>query len=169
MGVHREREPQGSHTTGPAVAVPIPIFDTGRARRARAQALARQAEQRAYALDLSGRSAARAAAERLREARARAEYLRDVVVPRRRRILALVQLETNAMLRGVFDLLRARQDYDAATSEQVLALRDYWIARTGLEATLAGVHGFSVRPEAASSKASWFLQPRETQHAKESE
>src|SRR6185436_6270132 len=78
-GAHQEREPQGQRTTGPAFELPIPIFDTGRARRARVQAMIRQAEQRLHALDLACRSAARAAAERLREARARAEYLRDVV------------------------------------------------------------------------------------------
>ena len=151
-GVHHEREPEGLRTTGPAVAVPIPIFDTGRARRERVLATIRQAEQRVFALDLAGRSAVRAAAERLGEARARAEYLRDVVVPRRQRILSLVQLENNAMLRGVFELIRARQDYDQAGREQVLALRDYWIARTELEATLSGVRGFSVRPETATAQ-----------------
>ncbi|HVT60697.1 MAG TPA: TolC family protein [Thermoanaerobaculia bacterium] len=146
VGVHQDRETDGKWTAGPGVALPIPIFDTGRARRARALALIRQAEQRLYALDLAGRSAARTAAERLREARARAEYLHDTVVPRRQRILSLLQLENNAMLRGIFDLIRARQNYDDATREQVLALRDYWVARTDLQAALTGVRGFSVRP-----------------------
>ena len=33
LGVHREREPEGKSTTGPAVAIPIPIFDRGLAER----------------------------------------------------------------------------------------------------------------------------------------
>ncbi len=47
------------------------------------------------------------------------------------RILQLTQLEYNAMLRGPFDLIRARQELAGAEREQVLATRDYWLARTG--------------------------------------
>jgi cobalt-zinc-cadmium efflux system outer membrane protein len=146
-GVHREREPEGEATTGPAVTVPIPIFDTGRAARTRAAAMLRRAEQRLHALTLTARSEARAARERLLEARARADYLRTVVVPRRERIVLLTQLEYNAMQRGVFDLVRARQDLADARREEVFARRDYWLARTELDAVLQGVAGFSVRPE----------------------
>jgi cobalt-zinc-cadmium efflux system outer membrane protein len=105
------------------------------------------AEQRLHALTVNARSEARAARERLLEARARAEYLRTVVVPRRQRILNLTQLEYNSMLRGPFDLLRARQELSNALREQVMAVRDYWLARTGLDAAMSGVAGFSVRPE----------------------
>ncbi|HEV8238336.1 MAG TPA: TolC family protein [Thermoanaerobaculia bacterium] len=153
-GVHHEREPQGERTTGPALELPIPIFDSGRARRERALAVVRQAEQRVHAIDLAGRSAARTAAERLREARARAEYLRDVVVPRRQRILELTQLETNAMLRGVFDLFRARQDLDEARREEVLARRDYWVAKSELQSALLGVKGFEPQGGATTMKES---------------
>lgn len=147
VGVHREREPEGETTTGPAAAVPIPIFDRGLAGRTRAVALLRRAEQRLYALTVAARSEARTARERLLEARARAEYLRDVVVPRRERILHLTQLEYNTMLRGPFELIRARQELADAHREQVLAIRDYWLARTELETAMSGVTGFSIRPE----------------------
>ena len=146
-GVHREREPDGKRTTGPAATVPIPLFDRGLAGRTRAVATLRRAEQRLHARTVTARSEARTARERLLEARARADYLRAVVVPRRQRILALTQLEYNAMLRGPFDLLRARQDLADAEREQLLAIRDYWLARTELEAALSGVTGFSARPE----------------------
>jgi cobalt-zinc-cadmium efflux system outer membrane protein len=146
-GVHREREPEGERTTGPAVTLPIPLFDRGLAGRTRAVARLRMAEQRLNALTVTARSAARAARERLVEARARADYLRTVVVPRRQRILDLTQLEYNAMLRGAFDLIRARQGLADAEREQVLANRDYWLARTELEAVMSGVTGFSARPE----------------------
>ena len=146
-GVHREREPDGKRTTGPAATVPIPLFDRGLAGRTRAVATLRRAEQRLHALTVTARSEARTARERLLEARARTEYLRAVVVPRRQRILSLTRLEYNAMLRGPFDLLRARQDLADAEREQLLAIRDYWLARTELEAALSGVTGFSARPE----------------------
>ncbi|MES1241086.1 MAG: TolC family protein [Acidobacteriota bacterium] len=147
LGVHHEQEPEGEATTGPALALPIPIFDRGMAGRTRAAATLRQAEQRLHALTVTARSEARAAMERLVEAKARAEYLRDVVVPRRQRILQLTQLEYNAMLLGIYDLIRARQGLADALREQVTAVRDYWLARTGLETAMSGVTGFSVRAE----------------------
>jgi cobalt-zinc-cadmium efflux system outer membrane protein len=144
-GVHWDRESGGEHSRGPTGAIPIPLFDRGLAARARALARLRVAEQRLHALGVTARAEARAARERLLAARARAEYLSGVVVPRRQRILQLTLLEHNAMLRGVFDVVRARQGLAAAERERVLALRDYWLARTEMEAALAGVSGFSVR------------------------
>jgi outer membrane protein, heavy metal efflux system len=143
LGAKHERESDGARTTGPSVAVPIPIFDRGMAGRTRAAASLRMAEQRLHALNVNARSEGRAARERLLEARARADYLRTVVVPRRQRILYLTQLEYNAMLRGAFDLIRARQELSDALLEQVLATRDYWLARTELDAAMSGVLGFS--------------------------
>ena len=147
IGAVHESEAEGEDTTGPSLSLPIPIFDRGMAGRTRAAASLRQAEQRLHALTVTARSEARAARERLVEAKARAEYLRDVVVPRRQRILQLTQLEYNAMLIGIYDLIRARQGLADALREQVMAVRDYWIARTGLETAMSGATGFSVRAE----------------------
>ncbi|HYN21747.1 MAG TPA: TolC family protein, partial [Thermoanaerobaculia bacterium] len=127
LGVHREREPDRTRTTGPAVTIPIPLFDRGLAGRTRAVAKLRTAEQRLHALTVAARSELRAASERLAEARARADYLRTVALPRRQRILQLTQLEYNAMQRGPFDLIRVRQGLADAEREQVLAIRDYWL------------------------------------------
>ncbi len=147
VGVHREREPEGKKTTGPSASIPIPIFDRGKAQQARARAMLRQAQQRLAALTTSARSEARGAQERLLEARARATYLREVVIPRRARILGLTQLEYNAMLRGVFQLIDARQNLARAQREEVMANRDYWIARTELRTALLGVGRFRIGPE----------------------
>jgi outer membrane protein, heavy metal efflux system len=148
IGGHFEREPDGTRTMGPAIEVPIPVFDRGAAQKTRARAMMRQAQQRLAALTATARSEARAARERLLEARARAAYLREVVIPRRDRILKLTQLEYNAMLRGVFQLIEARQNLASAQREEILATRDYWVARTELESALLGVSQFSVRREA---------------------
>lgn len=169
LGVHHEREPEGDATTGPAVAIPIPIFDRGMAGRTRAAANLRMAEQRLHALTVSARSEARAARERLLEARARADYLRTVIIPRRQRILQLTQLEYNAMLRGVFELIRARQGLSDALREQVLATRDYWLARTELEAAMSGVLGFSARPERPELTRMDLFEPSPQQESKEDE
>ena len=149
IGVHHEREPEGASTTGPEIEVPIPIFNRGAAEKVRAKALLRQAQQRLLAATVSARAEARSALERHREAQARLAYLREVVIPRRERILRLAQLEYNAMLRGVFELIAARQELALARREEVLAARDYWVARTELDLALKGVSGFSVRRAAA--------------------
>ena len=169
LGAHHEREPEGKKTTGPALTVPIPLFDRGLAGRTRAAANLRMAEQRLHALTVNARSEARAARERLLEARARADYLRTVVVPRRQRILYLAQLEYNAMLRGAFDLIRARQDLSGALHEQVMAVRDYWLARTELDAAVSGVLGFSARPERPQLRRMDLFEPSPQQMSKENE
>jgi cobalt-zinc-cadmium efflux system outer membrane protein len=169
LGVHHEREPAGEGTTGPALALPIPIFDRGLAGKTRAAASLRRAEQRLHALTVTARSEVRAARERLLEARARADYLRTVVVPRRQRILDLTQLEYNAMLLGVFDLIRARQGLADALREQVMAVRDYWLARTDLETAMSGVTGFSVRPERPEPSRMDLFEPSPQQESKENE
>ncbi len=163
LGIHHDREEDGQTSTGPGLTFPIPLFDRGLAGKTRAAANLRMAEQRLYALTTTAGAEARAARERLLEARARAGYLRDVVVPRRQRILALTQLEYNAMLRGVFDLIRARQGLSDARREQVMAVRDYWLARTGLDAAMAGVTGFSARPEPPRIPGMNLLDPSSPQ------
>jgi cobalt-zinc-cadmium efflux system outer membrane protein len=156
VGVHQSREPDGVRTTGPSLALPIPIFDRGVAARARAVGMARQAEQRLAALTVTARSEVRAARERVLEARARTQYVRDVIVPRRKRILYLTQLEYNAMLRGVFQLIQARQNLAQAEREYVLAQRDYWLARTELDTAMSGAARFSARNEGPRAARSSF-------------
>ena len=169
LGVHLEREPDGKETTGPSVEVSIPVFNRGKAQKERARAMLRQAEQRLAALTAMARSEARAARENLLEARARATYLREVVIPRRDRILKLTQLEYNAMLTGVFQLLQARQNLAHAQREEVIASRDYWVARTGLDAALLGVSQFSVRREGSGPRRPDLFPPLEQERMKESE
>jgi len=169
VGVHLEREPEGKKTTGPAATIPIPIFDRGAAAKARARAMLRQAQQRLAAMTVAARSEGRAAQERLLEARSRMNYLREVVIPRRERILRLTQLEYNAMLRGVFSLIDARKSLDDARREEVIATRDYWVARTELDTALLGVGRFSIRPEPTEARRLDFFAPMSQQETKTNE
>lgn len=137
--VHHEREPDGTRTTGPGIEFPIPIFNRGAAARARAEARLRRAEQQLAEATATAASQARAARERLVAARARVEYYRDVLLPRRRRIVELTQLEHNAMLVGIYQLLQARQNEAQARREYVEAQRDYWVARSEFDRALNGV------------------------------
>ena len=166
VGVHHDRDLDRTRTTGPAVSIPIPIFNRGAVARRRAEATLRQDQQRLEALLIGARSEVRSAHERLIEARSRAVYLRDVVVPRRQRIVSLTQLETNSMHRGVFELIQTRQNLASAERDLVMAQRDYWIARTGLDRALDGSARFSVRPERPSLTRSDFEMPRNLPPAK---
>jgi cobalt-zinc-cadmium efflux system outer membrane protein len=141
VDVHYEREPSGEHTVGPGIELPIPIFNTGRAARTRAEAQFLRARATLTALETEASSQLRAARATLTEARARVEYYRDVLLPRRRRIVELTKLEHNAMLVGIFQLLQARQNEAQAQSDSVEAQRDYWSARTDLDRALQGIAG----------------------------
>jgi outer membrane protein, heavy metal efflux system len=139
LDVHYEREPDGARTAGPGIELPIPIFNTGRAARTRAEAGFLRARHALAALESETASQLRAARATLAEARARVEYYRDVVVPRRARIVELTKLEHNAMLVGVFQLLQARQNELQARRDSIDAQREYWSARTDLDRALQGV------------------------------
>ena len=139
IDVHYEREPSGEHTIGPGIELPIPIFDTGRAARSRAEAQYLRAQQSLLALERESSSQLRTASAMLAEARARVEYYRDVILPRRRRITELTKLEHNAMLVGIFQLLQARQNEAQAHSDFIEAQREYWSARTDLDRALQGI------------------------------
>ena len=84
------------------------------------------------------RSEVRAARDRLTAARQLVAYYRDVVLPRRKRIVEQTQREYNFMLVGVFQLLQAKQDEINAQREFLEAQRDYWIVRTELDHALGG-------------------------------
>ena len=139
LDVHYEREPEGKRTAGPGIELPIPIFNTGRAARTRAEAEFLRARHALNALETEMSSQLRAARASVAAARARVEYYRDVIVPRRQRIVELTKLEHNAMLVGIFQLLQARQNEMQARRDFIEAQRDYWSARTNLDRALQGI------------------------------
>ncbi len=153
---HLQRDASGAKTFGPGIEVPIPIFNTGAPARSRAEAEYLQARFALAALLSESASHLRAARAAVAEARARVEYYRDVVVPRRQRIVALTKLEHNAMVTGVFQLLQATQNEAQARRESIEAQRDYLIARNDLDRVLNGVGSDPLSPLATGS----FSGPR---------
>ena len=137
--VHYQRDASGAKTVGPGIEFPIPIFNTGAAARSRAEAEYLRARHTLNALLAESSSQLRAARSTVAEARARVEYYRDVIVPRRQRIVRLTTLEHNAMLVGVFQLLQAKQNEAQAQREFIDAQRDYWAARNDLDRALNGI------------------------------
>jgi cobalt-zinc-cadmium efflux system outer membrane protein len=139
--VHFQRDANGAGTAGPGIEVPVPIFNTGTAARSRAEGEYLRARHTLNALLSESSSQLRAASAIVTEARARVESYRDVVIPRRQRIVALTILEHNGMLAGAFQLLRAKQGELEARRDSIDAQRDYWAARNDLERVLNGVAG----------------------------
>jgi cobalt-zinc-cadmium efflux system outer membrane protein len=139
VDVHYQRDAAGARTVGPGIEIPIPLFNNGAAARTRAEAEYVRAAQTLNAMLGESASQLRSANAGVQEARARALYYRDVLLPRRRRIVELTKLEHNAMLVGVYQLLQARQDEAQAARDYLDAQRDYWTARNDLDAALNGV------------------------------
>ena len=156
VGAEFLREPDGSFV-GPNASLTLPIFDQKQAVIAKLEAELRQSQARLGALAVDGRSEVREARARVAFARAVAEHYRTVVIPRRERIVWLTQQEYNAMLKGVYQLLNAKQNEVSAYREYIEAVRDYWIARSDLDRAaggrLAGPGGAQVAPTPASSPA----------------
>jgi cobalt-zinc-cadmium efflux system outer membrane protein len=138
VGASAEKESDEVWGIGPSVSVPIPIFDQGQARVARASAELRRAQHEYYALAVRIRATARALVERVRGAGERAAYVRDIVLPLHERIVSEAQLQYNAMQIGVFQLLRDRQEQIEAGVEYVEVLREYWTARADLLHLMSG-------------------------------
>lgn len=137
--VHYQRDASGAKTVGPGIEVPVPIFNTGAAARSRAEAEYLRARHTLNALLAESSSQLRAARATVAEARARVEYYRDVIVPRRQRIVELTKLEHNAMLVGVFQLLQSKQNEAQARRDFIDAQLDYWTARNSLDRALNGI------------------------------
>lgn len=137
-GLEAEGEDPGTWEVGPALALPIPLFDQGQAASARAKARMRELWNDYTQQAVQVRSAARRARYRLLAARQRAIHYRDVVLPLRRRILRQTHLRYNAMFLGVFQLLQAKQLEVAARRRYIDELANYWIARVELETLLQG-------------------------------
>ena len=137
LGAAGERR-DGRWEVGPLVEFPIPLFDQGQARLGRALAELRRTQQEYYALGVRIRATARALRERVQDAQDRALYYRDILLPLRERIVSETQLQYNAMQRGVFDLLRAREQQIQTAVAYIDTLRDYWLARADLGLLLSG-------------------------------
>lgn len=124
--------------SGPTLTLPIPFFDHGQARIARAKAELERARELHYALAVRLRIAVRIARDRVEGHRDRALHYRRVMLPVRDLVVQETRLQYNAMQLGPLDLLRAKEQQIDAATRYVDALRDYWMARADLGLILAG-------------------------------
>lgn len=138
VGVNTEKDVTGERVTGPELALQLPIFDTGKASIARLQAEHRRAQRLLEALAVNARSEVREERDRMLAARDLASYYGRVLLPQRQRILSLTLQHYNAMFKGAYDLLLAKQAEVETEKAYLDAWRGYWIARARLERALGG-------------------------------
>jgi outer membrane protein, heavy metal efflux system len=137
---YKLKESQGPDNwwAGPMVSVEVPIFDQNQGRRAAARMEIRRRWEEIGGLATDIRAAARLAAYRLEYTRKRAQFFNEVLVPVRHQIVLQTHLQYNAMFKGVFDLVAAKQMEINTSREYIENLRHYWIARTQAEQLLMG-------------------------------
>jgi outer membrane protein TolC len=116
--------------------LPLPIFDWGSARHARAEAIYLQSAVRVRNVAVQARSEAREAWHGWRTAWDLARHYREEVVPLRRFISDETLLRYNGMLSSVWDLLAEVRNQSLAVNQALEAQRDFWLADADLQLTL---------------------------------
>ncbi len=132
--------------------LPLPIFDWGTARNARAQALYMQSATRVRDVAVKARSEAREAYHGWRTTYDLARHYRDEVVPLRKAISDEVLLRYNGMLASVWDLLGDMRQQVMSVNNAIEAQRDFWLADADLQMTLTGTSpGTLARPRSGTA------------------
>ena len=118
--------------------LPIPLFDWGQARGARAEALYLQAAARLRATAVQAASEAREADAARRSAWQVARRYQREVLPLRRQVNDEMVLRYNAMSASVWELLAETRASSLAVHAAMQAQRDYWLADTDLQLAISG-------------------------------
>ncbi len=116
--------------------LPLPIFDWGSARNARAEAIYLQSAVRVRNVAVQARSEAREAYFGWRTAYDLARHYREEVVPLRRFIGEEMLLRYNGMLSSAWDLLGEIRQQSLSVNQALEAQRDFWLADADLQLTL---------------------------------
>ena len=138
LGLRNNRSNQQPTQRGWEIGFELPLFDGGGARLARAEALYRQALDRAAETAINARSEVRQAYTGYRSAYDIARHHRDEIVPLRQRIADENLQRYNGMLIGVFELLADARVQIASVNNAIEALRDFWLAQADLDLALIG-------------------------------
>ncbi len=138
IGAEVGRLRSGHVSVGPSATIEIPLFDQRQAVIARLEAMERAAASTERAVAIDVRADVNATRHRLVAARRTVEFYRDTILPTRRNVSRLAQVQYDGMLLGVYQLLQVRQQEVGAMTEYLDALRGYWTARSDLEHAIGG-------------------------------
>jgi outer membrane protein TolC len=144
----------GERGRGFEIELPLPVFDTGTARRQAATAQVLAAQARFEQTRAEATSVLRERYVAYRTAYDIARHYRDEVVPLARTITDEMLLKYNGMLVGVFDLLADARAQVHAVIAAIEAQRDFELAQAALDAALVGAPSAGVALAApAASRA----------------
>lgn len=138
VGYERESEAEGGVMQGPTFAIELPIFNQGQDVTERAWAQRTEALAHLDQMLLDVRNEVRGAVAGMQMAREVTEHYLTDLVPAREDVLARTQEEVNFMLKGVFELIVAKQAGYDAWQGYLEAVRDYWVERTRLRVAVGG-------------------------------
>ena len=136
------RVQQGSrdapYERGYTITLEVPIFDSGSARIKKSEALYAQAVDRFTQAAIEASSQIRLAYANYRVAFDLAKQQRDEVLPLRNAVAQENLLRYNASQIGIFELLSGAAAQAAGFDGYIQRLRDFWIAKSQLDAALLG-------------------------------
>jgi outer membrane protein TolC len=98
--------------------------------------MATQAADRLRAVAIDARSQVRESYLGYRSAYELARHYRDEILPLRKRISDEQLLRYNGMLISVFELIEDSRQQVASVSASIDALREYWLAESGLQSAM---------------------------------
>jgi outer membrane protein TolC len=134
-----QQGPEGApYERGYEITLEIPLFDAGGPRLRRAEALYSQAVERFTQAAIDARSQIRRSYAAYRAAFDTAKRQRDEVMPTAKAVAAQNLLRYNASLISVFDLLADARDQIASVDDYIQSVRDFWVAKSVLDAALLG-------------------------------
>ena len=144
LGAERRTQTGQPREHGLTLSVPLPLFDTGDATRAGANARVAAALARTSALAVAAASQLREADGDRRDAQALALQFRERLVPLQASIVGQNLLRYNGMLASPFELLADAREQARTVQQAVAAQRDFWLADAAWQAATAGVPTSSI-------------------------
>lgn len=143
-GYSNKSETGERRANGYEIELELPIFDWGRSRTAKAEAIYMQAAHRTADTAIRARSEVREAYSAYRTSYDLARHYRDEIVPLRKKISDEMLLRYNGMLASVFELLADSRTQISSVNAAIEAQRDFWLADTDLQMAINGNGGAPV-------------------------
>lgn len=138
LSVEGEKETDSQRFNTFGIKIPLPIFDFGQGRVAKAQAIYNQKVHHLYEMAVNIRSQVREAYAASRYTHDKAVEANDVIVPVNQQILEETKLFYNGMLDGVYELLEDQRRYGEAKMQSLVLTGEYQKAQADLEYVLGG-------------------------------
>jgi outer membrane protein TolC len=129
---------QEPYETGYAITLEVPIFDGGSIRVKKSAAIYAQSVDRFAQAAIDARSQIRQSYAAYQASFDIARQQRDEVVPLRKTLAAQNLLRYNASLISIFELLADAREQFLSTDAYIRSVRDFWIAKSELDAALLG-------------------------------